>query len=166
MEREQNDFNHCLQREGWKVSYWPPIVSLQDLERPKNGRKRIRSAVTNGERHIPVAFYNYPSETTVSDAKKDHITNGLKANFPTDHSDPTKFTDLFNAAKVMYEDPKIDFDPNDEQQVHDWIYQELEADSGWSDISIGRLKKKIDQLGPKSSGFMNCLLYTSPSPRD
>ena len=137
MEREQEEFNYHLKREGWRIDYFPPIVPLQNPEKPKGGRKRVRSAVMEGEKWIPVAYYNYPEETTEGRKKRNHITNGLKANIPCDHGDPAGFADFFKGAEVLYEEGE--FDPQDDQEVHDWLYKEVEIEEALSNESIRRL---------------------------
>ena len=155
MEREQEEFNYHMKREGWRIDYFPPIVPLQNSKKPKGGRKRVRSAVMEGEKWIPVAYYNYPEETTEGRKKRNHITNGLKANIPCDHGDPAEFADFFKGAEVLYEEGEIN--PQDAQEVHDWLYKEIEIDDALSDISIGRLKDKISKIGPGGSAFMQMM---------
>ena len=154
LEREQDDFNHHLRREGWDINFFPPIVSLTD-NLPKNGRKRVRSAVMEDEKYIPVAFYTYPLETTEGKGKRNHITNGLKANIPSDHGDPAKFADFFNGADVLFHLGELD--PQDEQAVHDWLYNEVEIEDALSEISIKRLKEKISKIGSGGSAFMHMM---------
>ena len=105
MEREQEDFNHHLSREGWDTDYFPPIVSLNS-DLPKNGRKRIRGVVMNGERWIPVAFYSYPTASTKDKEVRSTITNGLKANIPSDHGQPTVFAD-FSMQQMYCQELKV-----------------------------------------------------------
>lgn len=155
MEREQEEFNYHMRREGWRIDYFPPIVPLQNSEKPKGGRKRVRSAVMEGEKWIPVAYYNYPKATTEGQEKRNHITNGLKANIPSDHGDPAEFADFFKGAETLYKEGEID--PQDAQEVHDWLYKEIEIEDALSDISIGRLKEKISKLGPGGSAFMQMM---------
>jgi hypothetical protein len=155
LEMNLKDFNHHMRREGWRTDFFPPIISLQTPKKPKNGRKRIRSVVTEGDRWIPVAYYNYPLETTKGEEKRNHITNGLKANIPSDHGDRSTFIDFFNAADVLFLDGL--FDPQDEQKVHDWLYHEVEIEDALSDESIRRLKEKISKLGVGGSAFMRMM---------
>ena len=155
LEREQEEFNYHMRREGWRIDYFPPIVSLQNPKKPKGGRKRVRSAVADGERWIPVAYYNYPEETTEGRKKRNHITNGLKANIPCDHGDPAGFGDFFKGAETLYKEGELD--PQDAQEVHDWLYNEVEIEDALSDISINRLKEKISKLGPGGSAFMHMM---------
>ena len=154
LEREQDDFNHHLQREGWDINYFPPIISLND-DLIMNGRKRIRAGVKEGEKYIPVAYYTYPLETTKGQGKRNTITNGLKANIPSDHGQPTKYADVYNAAVVLH---KLDqLNPQDDNAVHSWLYDELEIEDALSPTSIMRLKNKISNIINGGSAFMHMM---------
>ena len=155
LDREQEEFNYHMSREGWKIDFFPPIISLQNPKKPKNGRKRIRSVVIDGGKWIPAAYYNFPLEISEGEEYRNHITNGLQANVDLTHSDPSEFNDFYNAALVLFK--KRLLDPQDEQAVHDWLYNEVEIEDALSNESIRRLKEKISKIGIGGSAFMRMM---------
>ena len=155
VEREQDDFDAHLSREGWSTIFFPPIVSLQ-TDLPKNGRKRIRGGVNSGEKWIVAAFYNYPDITSVPKQKRQTITNGIQANISFDKSDPSTFADFYNGAVVLSEIDS-EFDPQDSTCVNNWLHKEIDIESALGPISIGRLKKKIATIGAGGSAFMHMM---------
>jgi len=91
-------------KKGWKYDPFPPIVSLEGVV--KNGRTRIRAAILNGEKFIPVAIFEYPEEENKKTAFVQSLAEGLIGNDGLIER-PAKRADLFEAGLAAVTDGNI-----------------------------------------------------------
>ena len=80
---------------GFLTSFFPPIINIK-TGKPKNGRGRIKLAIHEGIKYLPVALYSYDDSVTDEDSDVD---DGLVANVGTTIEEGRCMDDIFNGAR-------------------------------------------------------------------
>ena len=124
-------------KKGWKYDPFPPIVSLEG--KVKNGRTRIRAAILNGEKFIPVAIFEYPEEEDKKIAFVQSLAEGLIGNDGLIER-PAKRADLFEAGLAAVTDGNI---KEDRTEIIKLLSIEFEAERFIDESEVGELADDI-----------------------
>tara|TARA_Y100000746_G_C15433631_1_gene419718 strand:+ start:479 stop:1534 length:1056 start_codon:yes stop_codon:yes gene_type:complete len=112
-----DDIRINFETNGFKMTYWPPCFGTDG--KPRDGRGRIKAAKENGEKWLPIAVYDYRSDSNLN-----YITNGILAN---DH-DPAvrpKLNDFVTAAVTLISINELE---NDWDVLSDWLYHKVKIE--------------------------------------
>jgi|ETNmetMinimDraft_21_1059911.scaffolds.fasta_scaffold00038_47 hypothetical protein len=132
-----DELSDSFYRQGFLTKYWPPCVGIDDNS-PRDGRGRIRAALMNDERWIPVAKYRYDDRS-----ERNYLTNGLIANNhdPSARATPQNFIDV---GVTLISEGQLLCNKND---VVDWLYGEANVKHFWpNDTCKGVITRIIDTI--------------------
>jgi len=130
-----DSFRVSFSRRGYDMSEFPPCIDTDD--NPLEGRGRIKAAIKNGERWMPIARY---SRSDTSD--RNTVTNGLRAN----QKKPvymSVFDDYVNAGVGLIAKGELEADI---QAIDNWLYREVKIDNVIDNSrggTITKIKNKI-----------------------
>lgn len=129
------DISHSFKIEGWDCGYFPPIVGTDGV--PRDGRTRIRAALSCGEKFIPCAIYSYNDNESI----KNNITNGLIANKHRPQKRAT-WHDFVSAGVNIIHSGELSCDKN---AIEDWLYNDVDISYFYSNVggNITKLAKQI-----------------------
>lgn len=154
--RNNIDFIHVIITSGWSLSYYPPIFDTTG--KPRNGRKRIRTCISNNERWIPAARWTYKIDSVLSQDDLNErisiVSTGLQANAPTDHSEPFTFDDVKEGGrqlvKLYAEDGKVFNTPTN---IDTWFAQ-MNINRHFSVDTVKKLKQAILNIDKDGNDHM------------
>tara|TARA_B100000405_G_scaffold280527_1_gene224473 strand:- start:56 stop:1108 length:1053 start_codon:yes stop_codon:yes gene_type:complete len=132
-----DDISLAFDRSGFKTQYWPPCFGTDG--KPRDGRGRIKAAIENGERWIPIAVYEY------DDSLLNHVTNGILANLHDPASRPGK-KDFIKAGVFLINSGQIQYT---DTAISTWLYSQakvrefLKGQHTYTQI-INQIKDKVD----------------------
>mgnify|MGYP003651943840 CR=1 FL=1 len=126
---------HSYDVEGWDVGQFPPIVGTD--ENPRDGRNRIRAALSRGEKFIPCAIYSYEDNTSV----RSNTTNALISNKHKSQK-PTEYWDFVNAGVEIIQNGEM---LNTTSEIEKWLYNEADVEFFYNNKNqiIGKMVKSI-----------------------
>lgn len=126
---------YSYERNGWNYGCFPPIVS--STGKIKDGRTRIRAAILQGWKYIPVAVYTYPEEF---DAMSD-IVDGIIAN---DHLVASR-ADMNDFVRAGISAISRNLLNPDYASIESWLYNEVEVERFFSNIA-GTITKIVNRI--------------------
>jgi hypothetical protein len=131
-----DDIAYSYEEHGWDYNPFPPIISTTG--KLKDGRTRIRAAISAGWKRIPVAIFTY--DPSVPEEVSD-VVDGLIAN---NHlvSRRASMGDITSSGVYLVGKGYIN---RDQASIDDWLYNQVQIERFYSNVSgtITKISKAI-----------------------
>tara|TARA_R100000234_G_C4984469_1_gene172558 strand:- start:122 stop:1171 length:1050 start_codon:yes stop_codon:yes gene_type:complete len=133
-------FMNAFKNKGFDTSYFPPCMDTNG--KWLDGRGRVRAAIANQERWIPVAIYSRTNASLLNT-----VTNGIKANLHPPQS-PATHQDFVNAAVHLISEGAL---ANNRANIEDWLYNKANVDQAFDNSVNGQVTRMVDAILKRAS---------------
>jgi len=148
VDRGLETFETRVKNDNWKTMYNPPIIDVE-TDLPKDGRKRIRIALRNGETHIPAMYQSYNDNS-----ERTNTTSGITLNLIHDIADEAEFDDITNGCAYLIDKGEL---IHTKDEVTQYLQNELNISRYFATRTINDMITAIMNLDKNGMQLMNTL---------